>query len=177
MDDGPQNMNTREKSQQEDALKNPCGLRHFHPVRHTNWRVRSFTPSRFLFVNNVKVSSYVAFQKSEFLKIGDVKTPLTYHWLAHTFQAPHRLWCSITSCLKETYTDAGVSTWVDLSLHFTNWWLDQNAFIMVLVLVPLALSLVAMSCLDFFITTYPFTTAIGLLGLWFLRKPAAMVAS
>jgi hypothetical protein len=136
-----------------------------------------FTPSGFLLVNNVKVSSYVAFQKSEFLKIGDVKTPLTYHWLAHTFQAPHRLWCSITSCLKETYTDAGVSTWVDLPLQFTKWWLAQNAVLMVLVLVPLALSLVAMSCLDFFITTYPFTTAIGLLGLWFLRKPAAMVAS
>jgi M6 family metalloprotease-like protein len=134
-----------------------------------------FTPSGFLLVNNVKVSSYVAFQESEFLKIGDAKTPFTHHWLAHTFQTPHRLWCSITSCSKETYTDAGVSTWVDLPLQFANWWHHQDTVIMVLVLLPLALTFVAMSCLDLFIITYPLTAAIGLLGLWFLRKPAVNV--
>ena len=44
---------------------------------------------------------------------------------------------------------------------------------MVLVLVPLAVSLVAMTFLDFFTNTYPLTTVIVLVGLWFLRKPAA----
>ena len=40
---------------------------------------------------------------------------------------------------------------------------------MVLVLVPLAVSLVAMTFLDFFTNTYPLTTVIVLVGLWFLR--------
>jgi hypothetical protein len=92
-----------------------------------------FTPSGKLLVNDVLVSNYVAFQGSEYLSIVGLdgimmKTPFTYQWLAHTFEAPHRLWCTYASrCTVEQYTDQGVSTWVHGSHRLAQWWLGFAA--------------------------------------------------
>jgi hypothetical protein len=89
-----------------------------------------FTSSGTIVVNGVLVSNYVALQGSEYLSIVGldgimVKTPFTYHWLAHTFEAPHRLWCTyVSSCTLEHYTDQGVSTWVHGPHQVAQWWLD-----------------------------------------------------
>ena len=128
-----------------------------------------FTLSGSLLVNNVTVSSYVAFQESAFLKIGSVETPLTYQWLAHAFQTPHRLWCSITKCTQESYSNGGVSIWVYGPLQFTNWWFRQNTFLMSFVLVPVFILLIALSCLSLVIA-HPVLFAVSTIGWWWLLK-------
>lgn len=70
-----------------------------------------FTPSGSIVVNGVKASTFIALQETEHLTISGVSTHLSYHRLAHIFESPHRLWCSINSCDSETYIE-GISTWV-----------------------------------------------------------------
>ena len=99
-----------------------------------------FTPSGSIVVNGVRASSFIAFQDSSHLKVGSFVSPLSYQWLAHTFEAPHRIWCvhlGASSCLKERYTDAGMSVWVKVPLDVATWLLDQHALIVAVVLVPL----------------------------------------
>mmetsp|Transcript_2264 Transcript_2264/g.5289 ORF Transcript_2264/g.5289 Transcript_2264/m.5289 type:complete len:182 (-) Transcript_2264:9-554(-) len=43
-----------------------------------------FTKSGTIVVNGILASCFVSFQGKEYLHIGDVATPLSYHWLAHT---------------------------------------------------------------------------------------------
>jgi hypothetical protein len=133
-----------------------------------------FTPSGTLLVNGVPVSSYVAFQGSEHLMLG--KTLLfSYQWLAHTFQVPHRLWChQLARCSRETYTEAGVSTWVDLPLHLTRLWLEEErdgTFTMLGVIVPLTILLMVMSFLELAMIKYLLAAVFGLLGWWWLKTP------
>lgn len=53
-----------------------------------------FTMSGTILVNGVAASSYVTLQAdSSLLVFGTLKTSLSIHWLAHVFQAPHRLLC------------------------------------------------------------------------------------
>ena len=99
-----------------------------------------FTPSGSIVVNGVRASSFIAFQDSSHLKVGSFVSPLSYQWLAHTFEAPHRIWCvhlGASSCLKERYTDAGMSVWVKVPFDVATWLLDQHALIVAVVLVPL----------------------------------------
>eukprot|EP00547_Thalassionema_nitzschioides_P003168 CAMPEP_0194211888 /NCGR_PEP_ID=MMETSP0156-20130528/11295_1 /TAXON_ID=33649 /ORGANISM="Thalassionema nitzschioides, Strain L26-B" /LENGTH=899 /DNA_ID=CAMNT_0038939575 /DNA_START=94 /DNA_END=2790 /DNA_ORIENTATION=+ len=81
-----------------------------------------FTTSGTIVVNGVKASSFVSFQGSETLLIGGVDSRLTYQFLAHSFEMPHRVWCSyFSSCSVEYYTEGGVSTWVSLPYHVAKW--------------------------------------------------------
>lgn len=99
-----------------------------------------FTASGTIIVNGVKASSFVAFQDSETLLIGAIDTGVTYQFLAHTFELPHRQWCSYfasSSCTKETYTDNGVSTWVNVPHKLTLWFLKQHSVVMTMLFVPL----------------------------------------
>ena len=63
---------------------------------------------------------------SETLVVAGVDTGLTYQWLGHVFQTPHRLFCQffMDQCKAETYSESGVSSFVqpglDLSLVFLN---------------------------------------------------------
>ena len=63
-------------------------------------------------INDIVALNYVTFQGSENLIIGGVETPLTFHWLAHTFQSGHCVVCTIIVCIKETYNDSGIAHWV-----------------------------------------------------------------
>jgi hypothetical protein len=96
-----------------------------------------FTPSGKLIVNGITVSSYVAFQNSAVLKIGDsMETPFTYHWMAHTFNVPHRLFCQhLAHCSEEQYTADGYSTWVARPLQFTMWIFRQHPVVIFLCMV------------------------------------------
>jgi hypothetical protein len=100
-----------------------------------------FTMSGTILVNGVAASSYVSLQQdSHVLVLGtEFKTPLSMHWLAHVFQAPHRLICLMMgreTCQTTTYTNEGISKWVDTPLQFFQWLLRQPAIIMFVVLVP-----------------------------------------
>mmetsp|Transcript_31390 Transcript_31390/g.51815 ORF Transcript_31390/g.51815 Transcript_31390/m.51815 type:complete len:465 (-) Transcript_31390:130-1524(-) len=100
-----------------------------------------FTPSGTIVVNGVLASSYVAFQDSPVLMMGPVSTGLSYQWLAHTFQLPHRICCyHFADCEKERYTNTGLSEWVYQPLGMILWFLNQNLLLKCLLLVPLLLT-------------------------------------
>lgn len=96
------------------------------------------TNSGTLLVNGVLASTYITFQEGIFLRIGSFATPLSFHWLAHSFQAPHRLWCAYfaDSCLKETYSEQGISVLMDQPVAFSEWVVQQNAVLATTLLVP-----------------------------------------
>jgi hypothetical protein len=80
-----------------------------------------FTYSGTLVVDDLRVSSYVAFQGSDVLVvIGGYRTFLRYHWLAYMFETPHRI-ASQLGISSESYSEEGISTWVHLPLKVTNW--------------------------------------------------------
>lgn len=98
-----------------------------------------FTASGTLMVNGVAVSSYVSLQEgSDILILGTLKTPLSMHWLAHVFQAPHRMVCmwSLAYCKSESYTKDGISVWVATPLHISRWFIEQNGTLMGALFIP-----------------------------------------
>jgi len=105
-----------------------------------------FTPSGSIIVNGVAASSYVALQDSETLVIGGFDTNLKFQSLAHSFEIPHRFWCSyISSCLKEQYTVTGISHWVSFPLHVAKWILGQHPSLIFLLSLPLFIILSTLS--------------------------------
>jgi len=89
-----------------------------------------FTRSGKLVVNDVVVSNYIAYQGSEYIKIGDTQFSLSYQWIAHTFNSAHRL-AVLMGYEGESYTAEGVSHWVDMPHKLFKWVLEQNAFVSV----------------------------------------------
>jgi hypothetical protein len=96
-----------------------------------------FTTSGTILVNNVKASNYVTWQGSDRLMIGSWATPLSFQWVAHMSQSPHRLrrqfWLRGAA---EEYTVHGMSTWVAVPHRLLLWLFEQNAAIVAVVLVP-----------------------------------------
>lgn len=91
-----------------------------------------FTMSGTIAVNDVAASSYVDLQNKEgILWVGGYKTPFSMQFLAHMFQAPHRLVCKMSSafCQTETYNEMGVSVWVAGPLEFAEWAIRQSGII------------------------------------------------
>jgi hypothetical protein len=98
-----------------------------------------FTTSGTIAVNKVACSSYVDLQnQSGVLVVGEYRTPLTMQFLAHVFQAPHRLVCTIQIqyCKTETYNEAGVSKWVSVPHMMAEWVIKQSSVVLALVFVP-----------------------------------------
>ncbi len=107
-------------------------------VRHGAYA--PFTMSGTIAVNHVAASSYVDMQNHKgVLMMGSTyySSGLSMQFLAHMFQAPHRLVCmaSPAYCRSETYDDSGVSSWVTGPLAFTEWALQQHVVIMSLIFV------------------------------------------
>lgn len=108
-----------------------------------------FTNSGTIVVSGIQASSYVAFQGSEYLHIGGVKTFLSFQYIAHLSQAPHRLYCRVLGIDNdETYTPDGMSTWINTPHQYWQWFLHQNAFVMILCLIPAILCLMLIAMLD-----------------------------
>jgi hypothetical protein len=93
-----------------------------------------FTRSGSIVVNDLVVSNYVAFNGSEYLKIAGVETPFTFQWLAHIFNSVHRV-AYMMGFKGETYTEVGVSHWVDAGHRTAGWLLEQNSFVMFIILL------------------------------------------
>jgi hypothetical protein len=110
-----------------------------------------FTTSGTIMVSGVLASSYVTLQQnSSVLMIGSFKTIFSMHWLAHLFQTPHRLACSwrLVNCTTETFTENGVSKWVEVPFHVCRWLVRQNVVVMAAVLIPAFLLLVALRFIE-----------------------------
>jgi uncharacterized protein YqhQ len=102
------------------------------------------TPSGKLIVDNVLVSTFVAFGDSSTLRIAGYSTGFSYHWLEHTFELAHSAWCTyLSSCENETYTSKGISNWADLPYRCATWWLAQN------IIVKITMFALSLSCLCF----------------------------
>jgi len=87
-----------------------------------------FTASGNIVVNGVVASNYVAYQGSEYVKIGEMETPFSYQFMGHTFNSVHRL-AVMVGITGETYTSEGISNWVATAHEMTSWVADQNTFI------------------------------------------------
>jgi len=82
-----------------------------------------FTYSGDIVVSGVVASNYISMIPEEDLPFG-----VTMQWIAHTFNAPRRLLCSVNFriCENETYTEDGVSTWIDGPFQAGRWLAQQN---------------------------------------------------
>lgn len=108
-----------------------------------------FTASGTLLVNGIAVSSFVAFQNSDVFMIGSFSTGVSYHWLAHNFEAPHRMFCKIRGgCMEESYTEAGISKWVDGPLKIANWMLAQNTWTVATLTIPLIIGVAVVAVMN-----------------------------
>mmetsp|Transcript_21620 Transcript_21620/g.32740 ORF Transcript_21620/g.32740 Transcript_21620/m.32740 type:complete len:698 (+) Transcript_21620:73-2166(+) len=95
-----------------------------------------FTASGNIVVNGIVASNYVAYQGSEYVKIGEMETPFSYQFMGHTFNSVHRL-AVMVGITGETYTPEGISNWVATAHSMTTYVAGQN----VLVILGLALLL------------------------------------
>jgi len=90
-------------------------------------RFAPFTSSGKLIVDGITVSNYVSLQDSAFFTVGSVATPFTHQWLAHTFMAPFRFYCSyISRCTVGRYNKEGLSIWVASPFYAFSWMLRQH---------------------------------------------------
>mmetsp|Transcript_14394 Transcript_14394/g.21239 ORF Transcript_14394/g.21239 Transcript_14394/m.21239 type:complete len:493 (-) Transcript_14394:256-1734(-) len=139
-----------------------------------------FTPSGQLVVNDIIVSSFVAFETdSSMLEVGGMIPSFSYQWLAHTFEFPHRVACHyhLVKCPNETYTSNGISQWVARPFVLSEWLLNQQssllktialvAFIAVLFVFNILETIILMDVqvLGFLL--------VGLLPLLLLRRTGA----
>ena len=106
-----------------------------------------FTPSGKIIVNGIEASNYVAFQGTENMMIGPIKTPFSYQWLAHSYQAPHRFWCYWLG-KEDRASMNGFSVWIEPALKFANWFVGQTAFVMGMLLIPYVVLMVALNAFE-----------------------------
>mmetsp|Transcript_13348 Transcript_13348/g.19221 ORF Transcript_13348/g.19221 Transcript_13348/m.19221 type:complete len:609 (+) Transcript_13348:145-1971(+) len=114
------------------------------------------TNSGIILVNGIRASTYIAYQASGYLHIGNMKTPFSFHWLSHAFEAPHRLYCLEigANCQNEKYAETGISTWVDQPVKATVWMLKQNSLVMSLLMIPFVVCIIAaMTVSEFLVWT------------------------
>lgn len=103
-----------------------------------------FTASGRLVVNGIMVSSFVALEQSPQLVIGPFQ--ISWQWLAHAFEFPHRLICGRRGCSGETYDANGINTWIPLEAVL--WLMKQNAVVREFLLVFLLIVLAFFHCMD-----------------------------
>jgi len=131
-----------------------------------------FTTSGTIVLSGIVASNYVAMQDSDFLVVAGIKTPFSFQWLAHTFQLPHRLMCNFfwSECKAETYTNEGVSSYVDVGLQLALWYVNQNAMCAGLVFGFVILPLLAiLSVLDIVVSN-PVSFTVTVVGIVVARK-------
>lgn len=107
-----------------------------------------FTMSGTMIVSDIKVSNYVAFQGSDRLVVGGWETYLSYQWLAHLSQGPHRIWVRLFGFNDEAYSDTGMSSWIVGPLWLGKQYLDLNSVLMLLLLIPMLMFLLVVSAVE-----------------------------
>ena len=108
-----------------------------------------FTESGTVIVSGVLASSYVSMSGSDAFEVGGLKF-VSMHWLAHAFQAPHRMVCkwNMSFCDNEGYSDEGVSYWVYRQHLAARWFLSQDSCLIAVFCVPVFMIGVALAALE-----------------------------
>jgi len=113
---------------------------HLAPVRAIhdvlqNGVFAPFTKSGYIVVNGIVASTYIAYQDSEYLIVAGYGT-ISFQRIAHTFESVHRM-AHRMGVMGETYTEGGVSRWVDVPHKVFSWLLEQHAAVVAVVTVPI----------------------------------------
>lgn len=124
-----------------------------------------FTASGSIVVNGIVASNYIAYQGSEYLKVGEMETPLSYQWIAHTFNSVHRL-AVMFGITGETYSqgEEGVSHWVAMPHKMFSWLVEQN-IVVSMSLIGLALPLFSLTWLIELLVSSPVVLAVVVGGV------------
>eukprot|EP00548_Thalassiothrix_antarctica_P000591 CAMPEP_0194138306 /NCGR_PEP_ID=MMETSP0152-20130528/8136_1 /TAXON_ID=1049557 /ORGANISM="Thalassiothrix antarctica, Strain L6-D1" /LENGTH=711 /DNA_ID=CAMNT_0038835733 /DNA_START=193 /DNA_END=2328 /DNA_ORIENTATION=+ len=125
-----------------------------------------FTSSGSIVVNNIVASNYIAYQGSNNLKIGIIDSGVSYQWIAHSFNSIHRL-AVMMGCTSETYTEAGVSNWVNLPHVMFEWVLEQNALVGSALLLPAFLIIGFASMIEYLVSN-PVMMMCAMVGGYFI---------
>ena len=130
------------------------------------------TPSGTIVVNGVLASNYVGLHgDSPVYRVGTWATPLSYQWLGNAFELPHRTYCRFMDCRQETYTEEGLSTWMDRPYQMTRWLLRQGWLVQCLAILVTVILLVALETIHF-LSLNPVTvgTLMAILGTVYMAK-------
>lgn len=122
-----------------------------------------FTPSGKIVVDDVLASSFVVLKSQPTISFAGFT--VSYQWLAHTFEFPHRVVCHyLTKCPTESYTSDGISTWAAAPLKAAQWVLSQNAALVGALMVPFVLMLCIFAILE---ACFLYPVAVVALGVAF----------
>ena len=131
-----------------------------------------FTESGIIVVSDILASSYVSLQEeSANFQVAGVSI-VSMQWLAHAFQAPHRMVCRWNSefCKTETYTEEGISKWVYGPFLASEWLLEQHAVIMAVLSVPIVMTGVVLYLVEAIFSNLALSCLAAILVLSFCHK-------
>mmetsp|Transcript_41280 Transcript_41280/g.46915 ORF Transcript_41280/g.46915 Transcript_41280/m.46915 type:complete len:676 (-) Transcript_41280:180-2207(-) len=134
-----------------------------------------FTESGTISVNGVISSNYITMQDDlDALTIAGGIQLASMHWIAHSFQIPHRLACKWNFehfCAKETYSESGISKWVYGPYLASKWFLNQHVTVLSVFSLPVILVAFLCNIINVVTTNYGFAVMVGILGfIIFSRK-------
>jgi len=130
-----------------------------------------FTASGNIVVNGIVASNYIAYQGSEYVKIGDMETPFSYQFIGHTFNSVHRL-AVMVGITGETYTPEGISNWVATAHQMMSWAVGQNGCIsslLIALVLVLLLPLLVFARLVEILLCSPVAMAVVVGGLGLMK--------
>jgi hypothetical protein len=131
-----------------------------------------FTESGAIVVSDILASSYVSLQEeSANFQVAGVSI-VSMQWLAHAFQAPHRMICRWNSdfCKTETYTEEGISKWVYGPFLASKWLLGQHVVIMAVLSVPAVMTGVVLYLVEAFFSNLALSCLAAILVLSFCNN-------
>jgi len=131
-----------------------------------------FTESGKISVNGVISSNYITMQDDlDALTVAGVEF-VSMQWIAHSFQAPHRLVCKWNAqfCAAETYSKSGISNWVYGPYLTSKWFLEQHVVILILFALPVIVVAAICSMVESVALNMGLVVMVGLLGFTFTRR-------
>jgi hypothetical protein len=131
-----------------------------------------FTESGTIVVSDILASSYVSLQEeSANFEVAGVNI-VSMQWLAHAFQAPHRMVCRWNSefCKTETYTEEGISKRVYGPFLASKWLLGQHVVIVAVLSVPAVMTGVVLYLVEAIFSNLALSCLAAILVLSFCHK-------
>ena len=130
-----------------------------------------FTESGKLVVNGVMASSYISLDHG----LSKSKAMISDQWLAHVFQAPHRLCTRFGGC-AESYTEDGISYYVSGLYNAAKWWMKQTHVIKVALFIPVfVVSLTIAAIEGMLMNTWATALVVLLVSLMWLYRVEKIV--